>query len=696
MNQKLQVFGSNSVNRHGFRIAVSALEGGQWDNALSGVPAHVGHDVHKLIGWVFPYGLYIEYGLVRSLGRMIMPEDYKRGIPEFINARNNLYSKHIQEEFEEHKEAFLPLIKKHLTGDQRYFSRDIFLCRDNDIVYKIFPKIRSKLDKHGLVFLEDLLSEFEYMRRGVFKSKSCNLAIVVHPSFRRSFSYYNSVHFGFLEEFFSLKDRDGVRLRIAIDWDFIGYAPSFSPMEELDYWWGPKFDDDIAKMPLGLTRHEGNDLEKTYYGISATEFLWKADGTKKEFELEEIREDLYPLSDETFKCRYIHSIFDTESNVFDHFDGATRSYHGDSYLSRICSKMTDAGKGSDYEKLFRIDGNLDLDTWKSLVTNYLQGNPLIYEYFNQEKPTGSKRIDKESLSVRQSLVPYSMDKGDDVRILLSYHPKSDQERNGHIVSIVDHYVREDLTVEEVVEYDIIELKKLFQRKGSSLIIPDGLHFAASQDRYWNIPCIFHGYADPENEISFTLDCIKEILEGIDRKSYDLVVSFTLAWNEQDKEIRLSVMGQVSDIVLWMNETPKIETNRQKLREWLQSQEDRGRKIEKERAININKPFLEEVGEFDGVLYMRRLRVNQKYDLHESEEGLEYTMHFEEEGEEIKRALEKGEILAVAGYYVQEAKCSKTGLSYWNSPHIRFVDEGVHLEISKCNFNGLFWSDRRKF
>ena len=178
-----------------------------------------------------------------------------------------------------------------------------------------------------------------------------------------------------------------------------------------------------------------------------------------------------------------------------------------------------------------------------------------------EKPTGPKPVDSKSLSVKRELVPYSMDKEDDVRIFLSYHPKNNDYKNGHTVTIVDSRVRKDLTVEEVVEYDILELCKLFRRKGKSLILPEGLNYAAVEDRYWNIPCIFHGFENPQAEVDFTLECMKEIFEKLNQKSIDFVVSFTIAWNEQDKEIRLSVMGHVSDIVTWMNESPKVKTSR---------------------------------------------------------------------------------------------------------------------------------------
>ena len=55
-------------------------------------------------------------------------------------------------------------------------------------------------------------------------------------------------------------------------------------------------------------------------------------------------------------------------------------------IERLDSKMTEFGRRSNYTKLFRVDGKLSLDRWKSLVTNYLQGNPQIYEYFNLPKP----------------------------------------------------------------------------------------------------------------------------------------------------------------------------------------------------------------------------------------------------------------------------------------------------------------------
>ena len=121
--------------------------------------------------------------------------------------------------------------------------------------------------------------------------------------------------------------------------------------------------------------------------LTELEFFWKSNNELHEFELEEVKDDLAPTLTDTYGCRYIHSIYNKDNSEFQHFDGAIRSYSTELMSERRDSKMTEFGRKSDYTKLFRVDGKLSLSSWKSLVTNYLQGNPEIYEYFNLPKPS---------------------------------------------------------------------------------------------------------------------------------------------------------------------------------------------------------------------------------------------------------------------------------------------------------------------
>lgn len=71
------VFATDQVNRAGIRILASALmtayERDVEKCARSGVelglPMHMQHDMHRLIGWSRPLGLYLDASMVRLFGQ---------------------------------------------------------------------------------------------------------------------------------------------------------------------------------------------------------------------------------------------------------------------------------------------------------------------------------------------------------------------------------------------------------------------------------------------------------------------------------------------------------------------------------------------------------------------------------------------------------------------------------------------------
>jgi hypothetical protein len=78
---------------------------------------------------------------------------------------------------------------------------------------------------------------------------------------------------------------------------------------------------------------------------------------------------------ETF---YIHGLFSIEKRCFIHLDGATM-FHDDSgkqFLFQQGNKV----KGYNYRKHFRLDGVLDINTVKDLVTAFLPLEDLTTEY----------------------------------------------------------------------------------------------------------------------------------------------------------------------------------------------------------------------------------------------------------------------------------------------------------------------------
>src|SRR6478609_3252052 len=103
MKTSLSVLNSDAINRYGDQFAVSALECAMWQRALTGTPVHVGHDMHKPVGWMIPFGLYFQPGLVRLLGKMYFPESEQEG-RNIYTIRTNYLITLAQKEVEEHGE----------------------------------------------------------------------------------------------------------------------------------------------------------------------------------------------------------------------------------------------------------------------------------------------------------------------------------------------------------------------------------------------------------------------------------------------------------------------------------------------------------------------------------------------------------------------------------------------------------------
>ena len=74
MLKSLFVLNSDQINKHGSCFAISAMEDMVWDKSTVAVPMHLGHDMHRPIGCMVPFGLYFEPKIVRNLGLSLIPE----------------------------------------------------------------------------------------------------------------------------------------------------------------------------------------------------------------------------------------------------------------------------------------------------------------------------------------------------------------------------------------------------------------------------------------------------------------------------------------------------------------------------------------------------------------------------------------------------------------------------------------------
>ncbi len=129
-----------------------------------------------------------------------------------------------------------------------------------------------------------------------------------------------------------------------------------------------------------------------------TQFLWssKKDGVIQ-FSMEELphnAEGNLEQADETVFTRFVHAIFDPEKEIFTHLDGAMRTYAKSDYENRICGRnLKDCGGNYRKAKIFRIDGEIDLEVFRRAVGAFYKWNRMPIEYFESSaEATASQDI----------------------------------------------------------------------------------------------------------------------------------------------------------------------------------------------------------------------------------------------------------------------------------------------------------------
>jgi hypothetical protein len=356
------------------------------------------------------------------LGNIFIPNNQEER--EFINILcSNFISRKIQDVPENERKDLLSKINgDFISGYALVVQRECTSILDENIARKMFPEIfkGNETDKHSLVSIKDLSP----IKPGVFEYKG--LALFAHRFFRRSLSQFNNLNTPFLERFQDLASKDELDLKIAIDPHSLGLIESYKTPIELDFWLGPKFNDDLNRIPLGVTLHKASLREEFFSGISKTEFWWHRQDGIQSLECEEVRDKpSYGFSSERdqelYGCRYVHSMVNTEGKAY-HLDGAVRVYDEEQFINRLDVDITKAGKNTEYYKLWRIDGPIDISLWKTLISDFYKDNHLIGEYFLGELGGGEGTQEaQEAQEVTLKYLQHDFSDKDGVHFFLSYH-----------------------------------------------------------------------------------------------------------------------------------------------------------------------------------------------------------------------------------------------------------------------------------
>lgn len=685
MKKALIVLSADSVNRYGYRISIDAHEMMLKDRMEFGIPLLLGHDQSKPIGWGHPFALYFEPNLTRLLGIQFTPcdqEETDRILKNHSIFRTNRYFSTSKEYLDDFKN----LLQSSQISDYKITNVGCLTANGKDLARKKYPYLFKSTIRDECVPLSIIFESFDYLGQGIFKDKKSDFAIFAHRYYRRNESIHNTLNAIFIDELIDLSKDPAVEVFLRIDDSQLGYSPSYRPIAELEYQWGPKYEDSIDSIKEGVSRHDSNGIERAFYGFSRSEFLWEWDKerSKFSFQMEELMDEESPGSD-VFNCRYVHTVYDRHKGELEHFDGAVRSYNMDEMITRLDETIKSYGKQSEYTKLFKINGRIQVSKWKLLVSLYLRSNPIIYEYFGLKKEIEElSNPNLREVRMDELLMPYAIKEEDGLRIMVSYHKIPLNLMEGRFVDSFD-LVADIENTYKCIDSHFFEFKKSLNRLGGEIDLPKDVIVMESSDDYWNLPLIMHNGEESSELLEESVEALKILIVSLKRKKFNLKVSFTLGVIISNRIVRVSVFGHVNSLAEWIEKNLPFPVFEKDLTNWLSQQ----RKYLEKFPHTFDLPLVSELAQFDGVLFIKRKLIQSEYEFRASEKGLEYSIDFNED--ELKFHNESG-CQIVAAYEIKEWVCSDTQEDYFISSRSKWLDDDLpFVEITHFRPAALFWT-----
>jgi hypothetical protein len=545
----------------------------------------------------------------------------------------------------------------------------------------------SLQDKDGLISIENL----KPLGPGIYQID--DFVVFAHPFFRRSLFRLNTLNYPLLKNLQALTSNSA---KIALDPDMVGLATTYQgEREELAYWWGPKFNDDLTSIPTGVTHHEADETERIIHGISSTEFRWGVMKDYHVFEAEELCD--VPASssvEDEFGCRYVHSMVEEKRGHIEHLDGSIRMYPREAMLERLDTDLAHATRHTGYTKIWRVDGEIPISIWKRLISDYFRDNFLVGEYLGAEKLDKSIWSNEKEYSLQETFVPFSMTQDMGLRIALSIHARTfDINPQVRIVKPFD-VISDGNASYPYVETFTLELRKALAKMGSDLIIPAGVRFVSHKDFYINLPIVYHPATDTKLSITQTLEAIKMLLNALSKKSDQWVVSYNIAFPlDTEREVRLSTLGQVNTLVAWLeNPLSCPPVTNEELHEW---SEKIASYLKETYPQSIDLPRIFTILMTSGILFIRRKRIEaQDFRFRYSEENknFEYGLSFDENGQKLAGDLMAINVQPSLGYLIEESECEGCGKPYEECGCSKILDQDV-AQIIKKALPFPFWTDR---
>ena len=671
MNRYKSIFLTDETNRYNQVIPLKIMCDmylNQWNDKII---SNSNHDRTKPIGFSRMNGLVITPECSYIVGNFNVPSSKED--EEEVKQMNKLYLDNLNDMKKSIFDDLLNKINNFVDGNyDKYCTNGPFIV-NKGIIKRIFPKLIEKLDKDGLI-------ELKYLKPilpGIYEMDG--FAIFANKFYRRSFSYYNSLNSPFLERIQTL-DLEDLSVKISIDLDAIGLANEQKLELEYQYWWGPKFNDKLNSIPEGVTTHRNEHFNYLLSPIKQMEFGWYTQDNKHTFECEELIEDSN-IGNEMYGCRFVHSMVNENDKPM-HLDGAVRIYNLEKYIGRSEIKIDKFGRDAEYVKLWRVDNELEVNVWKSLISDFYRDNMLAGEYFDG-KDDKIKDMTEIVNDTYEDYTPCELDSNSGIIIQFSFQQSIDI-KNGYDVEMQPTIYA---PYGEVMEALSPTINKYLLSKKIKLLVEDSLHISFG-DMIFNLPTYCCNSIDSANRV---FECLQEYIIANFINGNNALISFSLNMPyDKEKCVLLSFAGDTSAFIkLFKSKKMKMFPSKIKdIFNWLEEIYSLEKEIfhPKSKIKLIN--FLN-----NGLLTIKRMKIDDRLidKIEKNEKGI--CLHLKIEKEKLEYI--KKNMIKFSGVMLEkEVECSKCGGDYFKCKCFITAKNGITLKVKDAKLLHFIWTKRK--
>jgi hypothetical protein len=686
MKSRLGVFNTNLVNRSGFAISIEGLVSHLLSTWEQGLPMFMSHDMHRPIGWSSTVGLLIAPELAAVVGAAHLAET-QEDLEQVIAMGKGHLSKKFLNVAPEQEQQLRQAIGNALHEGTKIARMSTVCAIEKGIAARLHPELFStRQDKDSLTDL----SRLKQVGPGVFEVDG--LLLFAHRSFRRSMSHLNNLNDAFLELFGSFAQRKNLSVKLALDPDIVGLPGTWRPAIELQYWWGPKFNENLPEVQNAVTRHKANDNLRLFHGIDRMEFWWHAQSGIKTLEAEEIlQQPSFGISADAYGCRYVHSMIDRVSGKPYHLDGAVRIYDAEKMIIRLDQSIADAGRNSDYVKLWRIDGAIEVSEWKALISHFYRDNRLVGEYFDgvdtvllDDDDNGAPHAAPEPWSFA-AYIPRALELDDGALMLLALGPAQPKDPASPVVTEARQILRVSGGTAPCIELSALDYLKLLKVKHSALALPEDVNFIGIEDTDINLPRIAHRGANGVSRARESMDVFCVFLSALEVRSPNRFLTAEFLISYGNCEISLSLAGFVHALRQLATSLDPLPVELGQLGAWCDKAHSTSQLLFP--SSRYSERMLDLVLPSGSLMFCRK----EAPTVPDDQNGIPVVSLKVDEA--LAAALERREIFAVPQFKVSRADCSTCGRDYFTCSCTALLSDGGGLTARGFEYCGHVWTVR---